>query len=234
MRKNRTIVHSLNDAVNGFMHVLKTERNMRIHFVIGFCVLMLGIVLGVSRIEWIILCIVISFVFIMEMLNTVIEETVDMIEHELHPVVRIIKDAAAGAVLVTAAMALVVGFFIFSRYWSWPLEIVVFRIRHAQWHVIFIALLTVIFLVISGKTFLKRGTPFRGGPISGHSAVAFSLWTAIVITHGDTFTVGVTFLLAVLVAQSRLRAKIHSLSEVVLGSLLGVIVTTALFKIFGV
>lgn len=232
MRKKRTFVHSLNDAVNGFLHVLKTERNMRIHFVIGFGVLVLGIMLGVSRVEWMILCIVISFVFIMEMLNTVIEETVDMIEEEIHPVVRIIKDASAGAVLVTATMALVVGFFIFSRYWSWPLEVLVFRIRHAAWHIIFISLLIVIFLVISGKTFLRRGTPFRGGPISGHSAVAFSLWTAVVFTQSDPFVVGVTFLLAMLVAQSRLRAKIHSLGEVILGSMLGVIVTTALFKLF--
>ena len=232
MRKKRTFVHSLNDAVNGFLHVLKTERNMRIHFVIGFGVLMLSILLGVSRIEWMILCIVISFVFIMEMINTVIEETVDMIEEEIHPVVRIIKDASAGAVLVAATMAFIVGFFIFSRYWSWPLEVLVFRIRHAAWHIIFIALLIVIFLVISGKTFLRRGTPFRGGPISGHSAVAFSLWTAVVFTQSDPFVVGVTFLLAMLVAQSRLRAKIHSLGEVILGSMLGVIVTTALFKLF--
>ena len=232
MRKKRTFVHSLNDAVNGFLHVLKTERNMRIHFVIGFGVLVLGIMLGVSRLEWMILCIIISFVFIMEMLNTVIEETVDMIEEEIHPVVRIIKDASAGAVLVAATMAFIVGFFIFSRYWSWPLEVLVFRIRHAAWHIIFIALLIVIFLVISGKTFLRRGTPFRGGPISGHSAVAFSLWTAVVFTQSDPFVVGVTFLLAMLVAQSRLRAKIHSLGEVILGSMLGVIVTTALFKLF--
>lgn len=231
-KKKRTFLHSLNNAVDGFLHVLKHERNMRIHFFIGFSVLVLGIFLGVNRLEWIILCACVSLVLVTEMINTVIEEMVDMIETEIHPTARIIKDAAAGAVLVSAFNALVVGFFIFARYWQWPLEVVVFRLRHMPWHVTFIALMVVIFLVIVGKAFFRRGTPFRGGAISGHAAVAFSLWTTVLFMVNNVFVILVTLLLALLVAQSRLRAKIHSLEEIGAGAAVGTLVTAIFFQLF--
>lgn len=231
-RRKRTFLHSLNNAMDGFLHVLKYERNMRIHFMIGFAVLLFGIFLRVSRLEWVILCAMVSFVLVMEMINTIIEETVDLIEDSFHPRVRIIKDAAAGVVLVSAFCALVVGFFIFSHYWSWPLEAVVFRAKHTAWHVIFIALLTVVFFVIIGKALFKKGTPFRGGAVSGHAATAFALWTAVLFMTDNLFVIMVTLLLALLVAQSRLRTKIHSLVEIALGAFVGTFITAIFFQLF--
>lgn len=232
MHKSRTLVQSLNDAAEGIVYVIKNERNMRVHFLLGFFVLLTAILVGVSRVEWIILCTIISFVLAAEMMNTVIEEVVDLVEPSIHPNVRLIKHVSAGFVLVAVINALIVGFFIFSKYTSSPIQITAMKIRHASWHITFIALLVVVFLVISGKVFFHRGTPFRGGILSGHSAAAFSVWTAVLFTTSNAFAIEAAFFLAALVAQSRLRAKIHSLKEVIAGGLVGFLVTALLFQIF--
>ena len=232
MHKRRTLVQSLNDAAEGVIYVIKNERNMRIHFLLGFLALLLAIFIGVSRIEWMILCTIISFVLAAEMMNTVIEELIDLVEPLSRPNVRIIKDISAGFVLVTASNALIIGSFIFSKYWSWPIQATVMQLRHTSWHITFVALLVVVFVTIAGKAFFLRGTPFRGGIISGHSAVAFSIWTAVLFTQSNLFILGAMFLLAALVAQSRLRAKIHSMSEVITGAVIGFLVTALFFQIF--
>ncbi|MBI4432432.1 MAG: diacylglycerol kinase [Candidatus Omnitrophica bacterium] len=232
MKNKRTFVHRLNNAVEGFIYVMKRERNMRAHFLVAFFVLLLAIFLGVRRIEWMILSVTVTFVLITEMINTVIEDMMDLVKGSFHPAVRIIKDISAGMVLVSALNALIVGFFIFSRYLGWPMEFAALQMRHTSSRVVFITLLLVIFLVISGKTFSRKGTPFRGGAVSGHSAIAFSVWTAVALSQDNTLISSLTFFLAALVAQSRLRARIHSLVEVLWGAAVGVLVTMLLFKLF--
>ena len=232
MTVKRNFLKSLNNAAEGFIYVVKHERNMRAHFLLGFFVLLLAIFLGVSRIEWIILCAVVSLVFVTEMMNTVFEETLDLLHSSTHRTVRIIKDVSAGAVLISALNAFVVGFFIFSRYWAWPVEIIASKARHTDWQVTFVALLVVIFFVVGGKAFFRHGTPFRVGAVSGHAAVAFSVWATVLFTQDNIFLLGVTFLLAFLVAQSRLRAKIHSFWEVIAGAVIGFLVTALFFQFF--
>jgi len=228
----RNFLKSLNDAAEGFIYVVKHERNMRIHFMLAFLVLLFASFIGISRVEWILLCIAVTFVLVTEMINTVVEEITDLVRDSFHPAARIIKDISAGMVLVSALNALVAGFFIFSQYLVWPFQVTALRVHHPVWHVTFIALLAVVFFVIAAKAFLHHGTPFRGGAVSGHAAVAFGLCTALLFAGANLFTLGVAFLLACLVAQSRFRAKIHSFSEVFAGAILGSLVTSIFFFIF--
>jgi len=229
--QKRNFLRSLNDAVEGFVHVVKHERNMRIHFFIGFLILLSALLLGVSRLEWIILFITVNFVLATEMANTVIENIMDVVEDAFHPAVRLIKDMAAGIVLIAVLNSLVIGTLILSKYLSWPLEIAVHRLRFSPGHITLVSLLVVVFLVIGGKAFLHRGTPLRGGPVSGHSAVAFSLWTAVLFTQVNLFVIFATLLLALLVVQSRVRANIHTVWEALTGVLLGILVTALLFQL---
>lgn len=229
--EKRTFIQSLNDAVEGFIYVIRSEKNMRIHFFLGFSVLLAAIFLGVSKIEWIILCLSVCFVWISEMVNTAIEETMDHIQETFHPAVRIIKDVSAGAVLISVANSLVVGILIFSNYWHWPLEKLTWRLRYTDWHITFISLLVVVFLVILAKVVFHRGTPLKGGIVSGHAAVVFSLWTAVIFTGANLFAVFAALLLAILVVQGRLRAKVHSFWETAAGGVLGVLVTALFFQL---
>jgi len=232
MNSSPTFLQSLNNAVHGFFHVMRHERNMRIHFLFAFFILVAAVFMGVARVEWILLCLSITFVLATEMINTAVENTLDLISPQMHPAVKIIKDISAGMVMMAALNALVVGFLIFSNYGAKPFELLAFRLRNGHWHLTFICLLIVMFFVILAKLYLKKGTPFRGGPISGHSAVAFALWTTLVCTQRSTFVVGVGFCLALLVGQSRLRSKIHSFWEVASGAAVGTLITLLLFQIF--
>lgn len=231
MRK-RSFLHSLNNAVEGFIHVLRQERNMRVHFLFAFLVLLLAFFLGVRRVDWLILCLATCLVLMAEMINTAIEEMLNLLHGKYHPTVGLIKDISAGMVLVSAMNALILSFFIFSKYWQMPVEFMVTRLRHSAGYLMFISVLVAIFFVIYGKAFVRKGSPLRGGIVSGHSAVAFSLWTALVFTQSNLLVVAIGFLLASLVAQSRLRSRIHSFWEVVAGALIGVAITTFFFKLF--
>jgi diacylglycerol kinase len=89
-------------------HVLRTQRNARIHLSLALVVIVLGLWLGLSRIEWAI----IGLVLAAESFNTVAEAAVDLATAEYHPLAKIAKDVAAGAVLLMAITAVVVGLLI--------------------------------------------------------------------------------------------------------------------------
>lgn len=229
---NRGFIESLNNAVEGLLHVLKEERNMRVHFLFGFLLLLFGVFLDLGRTEWIILCLTVTFVLFAEMMNTAVEEIADLIQASYHPKIRKIKDIAAGAVLVSVFNSLVVGYFIFSRHWHKPFEAMFTEVRRTPWQITFVAVVGVTFLVIAGKAFFHKGTPLRGGMPSGHAAFAFSLWTTLIFVQNSLFVSAVGLSLAVLVAHSRIQRRIHSIWEVCCGALLGFLVTALLFQLF--
>ena len=230
--KRRTFLKSLNDAVGGVIYVLRYERSMSVHFLFALFVLVSAIVVGVNRIEWVLLCVMVTLVLVTEVMNTAFEHLVDLVKDTLHPQAKIIKHISAGMVLVSAVGAMIVGVFIFSRYLNGPWRYLTGQVRYAPWYVAFTSILVAIFFVIAGKAYLHRGTPFKGGPVSGHAAVAFSLWTVLLFKQDDIFVMAVGFLLAALVAQSRLRARIHSFWEVVAGAVVGMSVTALFFQVF--
>jgi len=116
---SRRFLESMRLAVEGVAYCIKTQRNMKIHCVFALFAVLLGILLKISKIEFIILIFVIALVFICEIFNTAIERAVDTSTMEYHPIAKISKDVAAGAVLVSAVNAVIVGFMIFgSRLWA--------------------------------------------------------------------------------------------------------------------
>ena len=114
MKKGKNIINSFKYAIEGIFTALKEEKNMKIHFIIMILVIILGIILKISRIEWIICIILFGFVISLELVNTAIENTVDLITQEKHPKAKIAKDVSAGAVLIAAITAVVVGLIIFA------------------------------------------------------------------------------------------------------------------------
>ncbi|MFD1038515.1 diacylglycerol kinase family protein [Virgibacillus byunsanensis] len=100
-------------AWNGLVSVAKKERNFRIHLLVIIMVIITGILCRLSTIEWSLIIIVIGFVLVTEMLNTVIENTIDYLNPTIHPLAKNIKDISAAAVLVAAITAIIVGIVIF-------------------------------------------------------------------------------------------------------------------------
>ena len=231
--KKRTIVDSFNAAIEGIIYTIKTQRNMRLHFLCAILTILISIFLQLEKIELLVVCTAVTLVLICEMFNTAIEKIIDLITPDFHPLARIIKDVAAGCVLISAIFAVIVGYLVFSKYViSFELEQTLLRVQYSPWHATFASLLLVIFLVLMGKSLSKKGTPLRGGMPSGHSAIAFSIWTIIVLVTRNPLVALLVFVVALLVAQSRVRQEIHSGWEVIVGGLLGIMSTLLCFQIF--
>ncbi len=230
--QTRNFVESFNAAVEGFIYVLKTERNMRIHFLSAFLIILLGIYLNFSMYEVLILATTITLVLAAEMINTAIEHIVDLIKSEIHPIARLIKDIGAGVVLLTAINAAIVGYALFARKIPFNIDLEMVRIRQSPWHVTFLALIFVFGLSIIGKILFHRGTPLRGGMPSGHAAVAFSIWTIIAFMTNNSIVIVLSFVMAFLIARHRIKDAIHTLWEVIAGAALGILGTTLIFQIF--
>lgn len=226
-----SIIDSFNHAIEGLIYVLKSQRNMRVHFLFAILIVLFGIYLNLNAVELLILLVTMTFVLCAEMFNTAIEFTVDLISNTVNPLARIIKDIGAGTVLLSALNGLVVCYIIFSRHLCISFGNAAMKIKQSPWHITFIALIVVLALVIVGKVLLHSGTPFRGGMPSGHAAIAFSLWTIILFSIDNDVVIILSFVLAFLVARSRVVDTIHNIWEVVSGAVMGILTTTVVFQI---
>jgi len=229
--KQRSVAESFNSAIEGFLYVIKTQKNMRVHFLFAVLILLVAIYLHIAAEQIMILCCVISFVLVLEMINTAMEYTIDMLTETFHPLARIIKDVCAGAVLLAAVNAFVVGYLIFQSRLSLDTETGLLKILQSPWHLTFIAIILVMAIVVLVKLKFHKGTPLRGGMPSGHAAFVFSAWTIITYISQNSLVVLLSLIMAVLVARSRIKANIHSLWEIAAGSVLGFLVTTLIFQL---
>jgi diacylglycerol kinase (ATP) len=230
--KNRNFIDSFNNAINGIVYAIKFERNMKIHVTAAVLTLIFSLFYELSRIEFLIICLTIGLVIVCELFNTAVEVIVNIITEVYHPKAKIIKDVAAGAVLVSAFVSLIVAYFIFFDRVSNSLEIGIERVRQSPMHLTIIALIVTTILVIVMKAYSGKGTPFSGGMPSGHAAIAFSITTAVALWT-DNIRITILFLIiSILLIQSRLEGKIHNIVELIMGSLLGFLVTLLLFKLF--
>jgi diacylglycerol kinase (ATP) len=230
--KSDSLLESFNYAIEGIIHVLRTQRNMRIHFIVASTAILLGLFLDISRLEWIIILLTVSIVFLAEMVNTAIELSMDVKSDTYHPLARIVKDVAAGGVLISSLISGVVGYLIFFERFRLMMRQGMERVRLFPTYLTLATLIIVLIAVIAGKAFFGRGKPLRGGIPSGHSAIAFSMWVAVTFITENPLVSLICFALAFLVAESRVAAKIHRKLEVITGAVLGTLVTTLLFQIF--
>ena len=235
-RRAPRLLDSFNYAFEGIIHVLRTQRNMRIHVLVAAVVLVVALLENVTKIELISLLLAIAFVLIAEMINTAIEGAIDVATSSFDPMAKLAKDIAAGAVLIAAINAIAVGYLVFSGKAANRSAKLIDRVRDAPAALTLVALVFTVIVVIAIKAWTGRGSPLRGGLPSGHAAVAFAGWIALTYATGEShrFLVSsIAFVLALLVAQTRVESGIHSSLEVLLGGLLGALTALVLFQLSG-
>ena len=235
-QRSQSVFESFNYAAEGVIHALRTQRNLWIHFTIAAAVLVAAVGFGVSRLELMVLLLAITFVLVAELVNTAVEAAVDVASTSFDPMAKIAKDIAAGAVLVATLNAVAVGYLVFSGEVADRSSRFLDRLSDAPAELTLVALAVTVIIVIAVKAYTGRGTPLRGGLPSGHAAVAFSGWMAVTLVLDDSghrFLISsVTFIMALLVAQTRVETGVHSASEVASGGLVGALVTLVLFQAF--
>ncbi len=223
---------SADHAIEGILHAAKTQRHLRYHFYAAVFVLTSCYALGITKNEFLIISLSVIAVLAAEMLNTAVEYMVDMLEPQYHEKARAAKDIAAGAVLITAFGAVVIGYIVLFPYVQQAFHRGLEITKHAPWEISAIAVILVLIMVILLKASFGKGHPLSGGFPSGHAAVAFSIFVSVVYVTHNFIASASSFVLALMIAISRVTSGVHRPVEVVVGGLLGALVTFALFRIF--
>lgn len=230
---DRRLVESFNYAIEGLMSALQNEKHMKFHTLSAILIVILAILTNASKVEILLVSISVAFVIITELINTAVEALVDLISPERHPLAKLAKDVAAGAVLVAAINAICVGYLLF---YDKLLDIFdtqnrLHIIAGRKGNISILILILVSILVIVIKSFYNKGTPLEGGMPSGHSAIAFATFGILIFMISDVRVLILVLFMAGLVAQSRVKAGIHSIKEVVAGGILGFLVAFAIMFI---
>lgn len=228
----KKLVDSFNSAINGIINTVRTERNMKIHLVAAILVLIACFFFDISKMEFLILAITITMVMAAEVVNTAIEAVVDMSTNYYHPLAKIAKNAAAGAVLITAINAVIVGYVIFWDKLTNISYVLVHKVKKSQPYTVLIILVIVTLATIIVKAIFGEGTPLKGGMPSGHSALSFSIATVIALLTEEPICIMLSYVMAFITAQSRVDSEVHSLVEVIVGGIFGTLLTIFVFTIF--
>ncbi|BCG48388.1 Diacylglycerol kinase [Citrifermentans bremense] len=230
--KPTSFVESVNCAIEGVLYTARTQKHMRHHFLAALVVLVAALLLRITLLEFMLLALAISFVLFAELLNTAIEVVVDMISPEFHPMAKLAKDVAAGAVLVAAFGTAIMGYLVLSKY-IFPMEKRLLAMVGTGSELgIIVSVILVLIAVIILKGVTASGTPLKGGLPSGHSAVAFSIATSVTLQAQDPLIALLCLILALMVSHSRLLLRIHTMREVVYGALTGVSITVVVNLLF--
>ncbi len=223
---------SLNCAIEGVIYAFRTQKHMKLHYLLAAAALILSLVLRLPVIEFVLFAISIIILLFAEMLNTAIEETVNLIEDKHHILAKNAKDVSAGAVLIASVGVAIVVYMLFTKYMAEPAGLAIKGVHDFSGHFAVIALLLVLISVVVLKSLGHSGRPLHGGMPSGHAAVAFSLFTSITLLTANPLVAVLAFVMAIMVSHSRLLGGIHSRVEVILGALLGTGLTLLVYRIF--
>lgn len=220
---------SFHHAFEGVIYATRTQRNMQLHFVAAALVLAATLYLRLQRPYVIIIVITVAVVLAFELLNTAIEALVDLASPAQNVLAKVAKDCSAGAVLVVAFAAMIVGYLTFYEGILAGGDRVYRAALALPSNAVFIGLVIVGIATVVAKAKVGRGTVLQGGAVSGHAALAFASATFIALLGRSALLAGLAFFLALLVTQSRVESGIHSPREVFFGGILGVGVSYGLW-----
>lgn len=110
--EKKTVKSTLKNAIEGIIYTYNSEINLRLHFLAAVIVFVACFILEVSLVEWIICILLIGLVIAFELINTVVEVVVDLVEPKYDPLAKIAKDTSSGAVLVMALTSAIIGLII--------------------------------------------------------------------------------------------------------------------------
>ena len=234
--KNDNFFEAWGNATNGIIYSATTQRNIRIQLVLAVIVMVLSLFYGLNTAEFLCLLFAVFFVIFAELINTAIETVVDLFVDVYHPKAKISKDVAAGAVVLAACNALVVGYFIFFKEENLKAisDSIFNNMVKSPMHLAFVAIMLVVIAVISMKAGCskktERGELVKEGFVpSGQSAIAFAALTAIWLNSKDIVTFTLALILSILVVENRVGSNARTKAEIVFGACMGVLIVLLIY-----
>lgn len=234
--KNDNFFEAWGNATNGIIYSATTQRNIRIQLVLAVIVMVLSLFYGLNTAEFLCLLFAVFMVIFAELINTAIETVVDLFVDVYHPKAKISKDVAAGAVVLAACNALVVGYFIFFKEENLKAisDSIFNNMVKSPMHLAFVAIMLVVIAVISMKAGCskktERGELVKEGFVpSGQSAIAFAALTAIWLNSKDIVTFTLALILSIIVVENRVGSNARTKAEIVFGACMGVLIVLLIY-----
>ena len=229
--KNDNFFEAWGNATNGIIYSATTQRNIRIQLVLAVIVMVLSLFYGLNTAEFLCLLFAVFLVIFAELINTAIETVVDLFVDVYHPKAKISKDVAAGAVVLAACNALVVGYFIFFKEENLKAisDSIFNNMVKSPMHLAFVAIMLVVIAVISMKAGCskktERGELVKEGFVpSGQSAIAFAA-----LNSKDIVTFTLALILSILVVENRVGSNARTKAEIVFGACMGVLIVLLIY-----
>lgn len=229
--KNKTFFTAMRHALDGVIRAFKTERNLRIDYIIGLFVLLCSLFFDFSKTEFACLCLTIGFVIFAEMINSTVEYIVDLITDKYDDRAKAAKDIAAGGVLISSIVAVIVAFFLFADKLTMATTSVISTIFSSNLYILFTIIFAVVILAVILKGIIGKGSKYSQAYPSARVALAFGLTTYVYIITKSILVGGVALILSVIIAQIRIEnTKIRPI-YMIISAIIGVLVVLIIYQI---
>ena len=229
--KNKTFFTAMHHALDGVIRAFKTERNLRIDYIIGLFVLICSLFFDFTKTEFACLCLTIGFVIFAEMINSTVEYIVDLITDKYDDRAKAAKDIAAGGVLISSIVAVVVAFFLFADKIGMATTSVLSTIFSSNIYILFTIIFAVILLVVILKGFFGKGSSSYSAVYpSARVALAFGLTTYVYIITRSFLVGGVALILSVIIAQRRVENTKTRAIYMIISAIIGILVVLIIYQ----
>ena len=232
--KNSGFIDAWKNAFNGIIYAITTQSNIKKQLIIAVIVVIISLFFNLNRAEFLCFMFTIVLIIFAEMVNTAIETVVDLYVDVYHPKAKIAKDVAAGGVVITSINAIIVAYFLFfdkiadiglafiKNVTSTPV--------HLTFSIMIITIIAILALIAYAKTNKHKGLNEKMVP-SGHTAIGFAANTLIWLLTDNIVILILSLIMAILLAESRIAAKEHKLSEIIFSACFATIMVLALYGI---
>ena len=229
--KNKTFYTAVGHAVDGVIRAFKTERKLRIDYLIGLFILITSLFFDFTKTEFACLCLTIGFVIFAEMVNSTVEYIVDLITDKYDDRAKAAKDIAAGGVFIAAVVAVIVAYFLFVDKLSYATTQVISTILDSKLYILFTIVFAVIILAIILKgVFAKKGEYSNAYP-SARVALSFALTTYVYLITNSIFVGGVALLLSIIITQMKIENSKNKVFYIILSALMGILLVLIIYQI---
>ena len=232
--KNSSFIDAWKNAFNGIIYATTTQSNIKRQLIIAVVVVIISLFFNLNRAEFLCFLFTIVLILFAEMVNTAIETVVDLYVDVYHPKAKIAKDVAAGGVVITTINAIIVAYFLFfdkiTDIGLTFIHNVTNSPSHLAFSIMIITIIAILALIAYAKTNKHKGFNEKFVP-SGHATIAFAANTLIWLLTDNFVILILSLVMAILLAESRIAAKEHKLSEVVFSACFGTIMVLILYGI---
>lgn len=229
--KNKNFFTAMGHAIDGVIRAFKTERNLRIDYIIGLFVLIASLFFDFSKTEFACLCLTIGFVIFAEMINSTVEYVVDLITDKYDDRAKAAKDIAAGGVFVSSLVAVVVSYFLFVDKIYMAASTVLTTILSSKLYILFTIMFATVILAVILKGVFSRNKDYIESYPSARVTLAFAMTTYVYLVTKSMFIGGVSFLLSLIIAQIKIENEKTRPIYMVLSAMLGILLVLIIYQI---